>query len=320
MIMIGFINPMKSFSYTKSQALTRELEKVEELRKKLHFTPLSSWEKQNHRWDTLLDSLFYSLALADKKTDRAEIILILNPKGVSSLTKSQQEILRFRKTLDSLYHQWMARNQTLTADMLLDLYHSIYKVNINIDKEALESNLRYIQANPDNPLLQSALAQITILGNELFGRESGQMAHLISLIFLYNHGYDFRRMLGIDEYYYQHKDRFSKLITQSLRDPNVTPFLEFVVEATEAQLIKLLAKITAKNLITTDQSSILLLTNRQQDILGAVHAPGSKISNKDLQRIFKISPITAARDLAKLTSLGFLFSIGKGRSTYYTKV
>ena len=310
---------MKSFSYTKSQSLTRKLERVEELHKKLLFTPISPREKLVLRWNATLDTLFYSLALADKGIEHKAIVHLLSPKGGGVPTKDQQETLRYKKAHDMLYQEWMARTQALTAKKLLDLYRLIYKTNIHIDEEALESNLRYIQANPDNPLLQSGLAQITILGNELFGHESSQMAHLISLIFLYKHGYDFRRMLSMDEYYYQYKDRFSKLITQSLREPNITPFLEFVVEAAEAQLKKLLSQITSKDYSVTSQSSLFLLSDRQQDILAALSIPGSKISNKEVQKTFKISSITAARDLAKLASLGFLFTIGKGRSTCYTK-
>ncbi len=44
------------------------------------------------------------------------------------------------------------------------------------------------------------------------------------------------------------------------------------------------------------------------------------ITNKKVQKLFKVSQITASRDLAKLASVGLLFTHGKGRSVYYTKV
>ncbi|MCX6732604.1 MAG: hypothetical protein NTV98_03635 [Candidatus Roizmanbacteria bacterium] len=48
--------------------------------------------------------------------------------------------------------------------------------------------------------------------------------------------------------------------------------------------------------------------------------PGAKVSNRMVQKKFKVSQITASRDLAKLADSGLIFAIGKGRSTYYTKV
>jgi len=36
--------------------------------------------------------------------------------------------------------------------------------------------------------------------------------------------------------------------------------------------------------------------------------------------MFKVSQITASRDLSKLGALGLLFIHGKGRSVYYTKI
>ncbi len=61
------------------------------------------------------------------------------------------------------------------------------------------------------------------------------------------------------------------------------------------------------------------LNERQKEIISLVDKPNSKISNKHVQKIFNVSQITASRDLAKLASLGLLFAISKGRSTFYTK-
>lgn len=311
---------MKSFSYTRSQSLNEELEKVEDLRKVLLLTALSPQEKLLFRWNTIVDNMYYSLALGREQVEREEIIEILSPKGGKNLTKRQEQILRYKQAHDHIRQDWSVTTKAVDADALLHLYHLVYKTRAKLDEEGLQSNLRYIQTNPDNPILQSGLVGITILANELFGAESPQLAHLTSLIFLSKYGYDFRGMTSISEYFFNNKDQYVSLITQSLRDPNVTPWLEFVVKAAKTQLTKVLTKITSKEFIVEQGSPFFTLNDRQKSILGMLDAPASKITNKDVQKMFKISPITAARDLAKLTTLGLLFSIGKGRSTYYTKV
>ncbi len=62
------------------------------------------------------------------------------------------------------------------------------------------------------------------------------------------------------------------------------------------------------------------LNDRQTSILNMLDLPQGSITNRKIQKAYKVSQITASRDLAKLTTLGFLFSHGKGRSVYYTKV
>lgn len=62
------------------------------------------------------------------------------------------------------------------------------------------------------------------------------------------------------------------------------------------------------------------LNDRQKSILNMLDQPTASITNRLTQKAYKVSQITASRDLAKLTTLGFLFSHGKGRSVYYTRV
>ncbi|OGK57462.1 hypothetical protein A3H83_03340 [Candidatus Roizmanbacteria bacterium RIFCSPLOWO2_02_FULL_39_8] len=64
---------------------------------------------------------------------------------------------------------------------------------------------------------------------------------------------------------------------------------------------------------------LLSLNSRQREIIQMLEDPKSRITNKQVQKKFSVSQITASRDLAKLTIVGVLFSHGKGRSTWYSK-
>ncbi len=107
---------------------------------------------------------------------------------------------------------------------------------------------------------------------------------------------------------------------QSMRENNATAWLEFVVEAATHQLTKLLKYISSKEYEFPTDNSLVELNERQKSVLATLTEPGSKISNREIQKHFKVSPITAARDLAKLTQFGFVVPLGRGRSTYYTKI
>ncbi len=311
---------MRTFSYTKSQFLIQQLEKIDVLRKELLTTPLPPKDDIIFRWQATVERILNTLLLSGENITRENIIKVLDPISGHKLDKQGQEITGIKRALDQLYYDWFVSAKTVTSDNLISIYQTIYKTTPQINTTELQDSLRYIQSNPDNPIVQSAIAQILVLTNNFFGRENTQVAHLIGLLFLYKYGFHFRQMLVLEEYFFKYKDHYHRLITQTLRDNNVTPWIEFVAEASQEQLTKLLQRISTKDYQGDESRSILELNVRQKSVLSLLDQPGSKISNKMVQKQFRISAITAARDLAKLTSLGLLFPIGRGRSTFYTKV
>ena len=62
------------------------------------------------------------------------------------------------------------------------------------------------------------------------------------------------------------------------------------------------------------------LTERQKKIMEKLENPNIQITNRDVQKMFTVSQITASRDLSKMVNLGILLPHGKGRSIFYTRV
>lgn len=311
---------MKAFSYTKTPYLLEQIEKTENLRRTLLLTPLSLKDSSYFRWRALVDRIHYSFLLKGTVRDKKAIEELLQPHSLTHTTSIQKEMLRFKKTLDSVYYHWLVTNNAITLASLQEIYNDLYGEKYRIDDKELHYNLRYIQTNPDNPLIQAGIAYLIFLSHGQISKEGPLLSFVIPLMFLYKAGYDYRQFLVLEEYFAAHQDRYHMLIAQSVRDSNVTGWLEFILEATEYQLNKLLKYISSKDFNMDSSHTLLELNERQKAILSSLDEPGSKISNKTIQKTYRISAITAARDLAKLSNLGFLFPIGRGRSTYYTKV
>jgi hypothetical protein len=311
---------MKAFSYTKTPYLLDQIEKTEDLRKTLLLTPLSLKDSSYFRWRALVDRIHYSFLLKGTVRDKKAIEELLHPHSLTHTTSIQKEMIRFKKTIDYTYYNWLVTNNPISLQSLQEVYSQLYGEKLRIDDSELHYNLRYIQTNPDNPLIQAGLAYVIFLSHGQIVKEAPLLSYVVPLMFLYKAGYDYRQFLVLEEYFAAHSDRFHMLIAQSVRDSNVTGWLEFIVEATEYQLNKILKYVSSKDFNMESSQAILDLNERQKAILASLDEPGSKISNKIIQKNYRISPITAARDLAKLSNLGFLFPIGRGRSTYYTKV
>jgi hypothetical protein len=311
---------MKTFSYTKTPYLLDQIEKTEELRRKLLLTPLSVKDTSFFRWKALIDRIHYSFILKGTNRDKRTIEELLHPKSATHTTSIQKEMMRFKKTLDYIYYNWYVTSNPVTLTSLQEIYNELYDEKYRIEDKELHYNLRYIQTNPDNALIQAGLAYIIFLTHSQISKDSPLLSNVLPLLFLYKAGYDYRQFLVLEEYFAQHSDRYHRLIAESIRDSNVTGWLEFILEATEYQLNKLLTNISSKDFNMDSSHTFLELNERQKSILSSLDEPNSKVSNKMIQKTYRISPITAARDLAKLSNLGLLFPIGKGRSTYYTKV
>jgi Fic family protein len=123
----------------------------------------------------------------------------------------------------------------------------------------------------------------------------------------------------LDEYLRRDVVALKGAITSVQQSNNLTVWLEYFALGIIVQLNKALEDIHKNRFATTLPASYWKLNERQREILLMLEQPGTRITNKSVQKMFGVSQITASRDLAKLASLGLLFVHGKGRSVFYIK-
>jgi len=180
--------------------------------------------------------------------------------------------------------------------------------------------LDYLQTGKEHPIVQAGFSQIQIIKISPFENGSARVARLFSHLLLYKHGFDCRGLLVLEQYYRSDLVGLKEAIKSVDRDKNLTFWLEYFAKGIAVQLQKALEEINSPKFKTDLSASFWKLNERQKQILEYLENPEQKITNKEAQKMFSISQITASRYLSKLTSLGLIFSHGKGRSTFYTKV
>lgn len=293
------------------------------MRQKILLTPLSPKLELRLRWEATVNRVYWSMMSIGKPLNKAMIIKLLtnpayrpaSPRGEQAgqqktgiLTKEHQAI-KYKKALDYIKENWLVANETITPKTILTLHSIACYGKFKSSQVRLKELLDYLQRSPEHPIIQAGIAYIEIINIAPATEGNRQIACLLALIFLYKAGYDFRQLLVLEEYF--HKDTSS--YTQ-----NLTPYLESFASAMIAQL----EKTAYSNITHSDSlpSSFWQLNDRQKAILSFLENPDATINNKRVQSLFKISQITASRDLTKLANLGLLFAHGKGRSVFYTKV
>lgn len=171
-----------------------------------------------------------------------------------------------------------------------------------------------------NPVLLAGIVHYEIARIHPFIDGNGRTARLFATVILYLSGFDHRRIFALDDYYDRDRQAYyAALKTAQTTDGDITQWLEYftdgilysVTEARDAVL-----KVGSKK---KNGQTQIALTPKQMQIVEFINANG-KVTNKDLQGLFKISAQAVHKELAKLVELKVIRSIGEGRALHYILV
>jgi len=135
---------------------------------------------------------------------------------------------------------------------------------------------------------------------------------------LYKHGFDVRGLVVPEIEWAKNPDAHHQITKQMASSESLTTWLEYFTRRTIHQLRDIKNQLSLPHL--PESLSSYRITSRQKQILSFLEIPNTSITNKQVQSMFKVSQITASRDLSQLTTLGLIFARGKGRSIYYTRI
>jgi len=171
-----------------------------------------------------------------------------------------------------------------------------------------------------NPVLLAGIVHYEIARIHPFIDGNGRTARLFATVILYLSDFDHRRIFALDDYYDRDRQAYyAALKTAQITDGDITRWLEYftdgilysVTEAKDAVL-----KVGSKR---KNGQAQIALTPKQIQIVELINANG-KVTNKDLQGLFKISAQAVHKELTKLVDLKVIKPVGEGRALHYILV
>lgn len=317
---------MTPIAYTISPYLLRHLNRLEEIRQKIILYPLSPQRELGMQFQATIDRVHYGLALTDDyvhpdriKTILANQIVFAMQKRTNYKDQLQNDVLQYKQSLDYIKRDWHLSSQSITVKTLLHLYSLTGDMQNPIPEKELQDIVTYLHASADNPFTQAALAKLQIRRLLPDTRRTELYSTMASYLFLYQAGMDIRGLLVLEKPWAQNRKLYSGYYTTALAKPNVTGWIEYFVKTLCVELETFYQSLSFSQ-TKREEEKIGKLNERQKVIMTLLDDPQAIISNRTIQKIFHISPITASRDLAKLTTLGLLIQQGKGRSVRYTRI
>ncbi|KKQ38152.1 MAG: hypothetical protein US55_C0013G0002 [Candidatus Levybacteria bacterium GW2011_GWC2_37_7] len=312
---------MLNISYNISPRLQDYLNKIEDLRKQILLAPIPPDIELRLRWEATINRIHYSLKLAGNSMKKTDMLKLLSEVTHKKTNNDQKTVLKYKKALDYISRNWQGSQNAIDAQALIDLHRIIGNGKLRVPQAGLQHLLDYLQSKSESPILQAAIVSIEMEKMQLFTEYNSLIAHLAADLFLCKYGYDFKGFLAYEAAWMENEKAFRENRQRALNAVSLTLWLEYFAENILEQMETIIQSIKKPKSAAVDlRKSFWQLNERQKSILSYLDQPQATITNRQIQKRYKISQITASRDLAKLTNLGHLFSHGKGRSVYYTRV
>jgi DNA-binding transcriptional ArsR family regulator len=311
---------MLSFSYTIALQLRETLNVVNRLRTQILTLPLTPKTETKLIWEGVAIRTWATLSLAGYTAPKHEVATILaNPTGRTTAIAS---IVGQRSAYDYIHAQWRANPRPISMSALETLFSMTYPtepVAFSSIEPSLKELLSYLENEEEHPVIQAGIAHMHILTMPELP-DPGLFARLVHYVFLAKFGFDVRGYVTPERVWQTDETTYTRLVAAYILDHTLTQWLEYIAQSMQTNLETTLADIRESRFHIEYPAAFWELSERQKEILKLMDNPEASMTNRQIHKRFKVSQITASRDLAKLTSLGLLYPHGKGRSVYYTKI
>jgi Fic family protein len=168
-----------------------------------------------------------------------------------------------------------------------------------------------------HPVLVSGIAQFQLVHIHPFLDGNGRASRLMSALYLYRAGYDFKKLFTISEYYDRDRASFYRAL-QSVReqDMDMTGWLEYFVEGLATQLHEVTKK--GEEAILSDViAKKHKLNRRQARAIGFLLENGS-LTIRDYEKLYPgVNRRTLQRDLKHMVQVNVLYTEGSTHQLVY---
>lgn len=313
------------------------------------------WEAKLRR-QALLHNTHSSTAIEGNKISLEQVEALSEGKDITATNKDKQEVLNYIEALEKIpalaekgkikvadllnIHRILTKNvMQNTTDSGVFRNRQVFVGKRIFDGTTFKEVVEYMPPKTEevsqlvqefidwlnldktweiNPVLLAAIIHYEIARIHPFIDGNGRTARLVATLILYLSDFDHRRIFALDDFYDRDRQAYyAALKTAQQNNGDITKWLEYftdgvaysVKEARDAVL-----KVGSKK--KSERKAQIALTPKQMKIVEYVNING-KVTNKDLQGLFKISAQAVHKELTRLVNLRVIKSVGEGRAVHY---
>ncbi len=318
---------MLNIAFTVTPTISTATLAIEQLRRDILTAPINPKIKLRFRWDTMVSRIF---ALADQRSfdiSKKDLTRLLAHPPTIRRSQKIDTLLSYRSMLSRLQTEWIASSKTASLGTIESMGQALFGIGwreraagLRQHETMIRQLLAWTQSLESHPAITASIAFLQWQLLSPLGNESILLGYPLAYLFFFKRGYDIGGLLNLEEAWRWEDPQTQRIAMEVKASGSATPWIEYAGQ----RLVEALETIKTKTANTTPDTSLPAafweLNDRQKTILELLEAPGATVTNRQVQKRFKISQITASRDLAKLASLNLLVSRGAGRSVSYTRL
>ncbi len=306
------------------------------------------------RKEALVQSAYSSTHIEGNALSLEEVSLLALGRSVSAIRKDKQEVLNYLEVLSGL--ESIAGQQKVTKRHILRIHRRLVKNTLaQARDEGVYRNRQVVIGHRNaegktvvtfrppktpqvpklvqefldwlnapvvqkvHPVLIVGITHYEIARIHPFVDGNGRLARVMATLVLVRKGFDVKRFFALDDYYdSDRKSYYEALRSVDPKTRDLTQWLEYFCEGVAFAVHRVREKVLllSKDKIATGFLAQVALTPRQMQIVEIIHQQG-KVTSKDLQKQFRITPQSVHKEMKKLVALHVVQLVGKGRGAHY---
>lgn len=186
----------------------------------------------------------------------------------------------------------------------------------------VENLIKWLAKNKEtHPIIRAGLFHYQFETIHPFTDGNGRTGRLMTLLYLYQSGWDFKKILVLEDYYNRNRKLYCESLQtgknyKSRQKVDLSGWLEYYTQGFLEEARKVKDQILNLSVIKNIEATKIILNKDELKILDFTVTVG-KITSSDVVDILQIPKRTAQAKLKKLANNKILEKIGAGPATYY---
>ena len=274
---------------------------------------------------------------------------LLKGKKVIAAEKAKKEVLNYYNVIENI-GKYQNKGK-ITEKLILKLHNDVTKGTLNrpeceweyrdsavIIGNPLTGEVRYTPPNPIkvpelmenfvewinhpndlNPILIAGIAHYELVRIHPFVDGNGRTARALATLILHIQEFDIKGYFALDEYYNTDREAYVDALKSADKTHELAVWLEYFSNGFLTSILKVkeeVLKLSPESRMRVEEGQIRL-NEKQREIIVHIRENG-RITNSEVQELFKISPQAAHKQLKKMVDFEILDQKGTGKSTHYT--
>lgn len=172
-----------------------------------------------------------------------------------------------------------------------------------------------------HPVMRAGLLHYQFVTIHPFTDGNGRVARLLTLLHLYQSGWDFRRSLVLEDYYNRDRKKYYEHLqtaeTYKKRENiDLSSWLEYFIEGFRIEAEKLKDQVIMLSAIKPQETGKQILDRDELKIIDFLTTVG-QVTSSEVVDILEVPKRTAQAKLMRLVNANVLKRMGKGPASYY---